>query len=125
MKSKYSGISVDSTLCIQRDGKDWGVYSSLPAAITALRDTYAPSGNSGVDNSSTLVFKAYFAESDVMIGRGGREYFEKCWREGNVDGDGQVRFEAKVVEGADHDSIVLPEKGVIGEVFREIKRVCG
>ena len=113
-------------MCIQRDGKDWGVYSSLPAAITALRDTYAPSdSNSGVESPPTLVFKAYFAESDVMIGRGGREYFEKCWREGNADGDGKVRFEAKVVEDADHDSIVLAENEVIGEVLREIKRVCG
>jgi hypothetical protein len=66
-----------------------------------------------------------------MIGRGGQRYFEKCWREGNAEGEGnaeregKVRFEAKVVDGADHDSIVLAEKGVIGDVSGEVKRVCG
>jgi hypothetical protein len=66
-----------------------------------------------------------------MIGRGGQRYFEKCWREGNAEGEGnaeregRVKFEAKVVDGADHDSIVLAEKGVVGAVFREVRRVCG
>jgi hypothetical protein len=72
-----------------------------------------------------------------MIGRGGQRYFEKCWREGNAEGEGnaneegnaegegRVRFEAKIVDGADHDSIVLAEKGIIGNVFREVRRVYG
>lgn len=60
-----------------------------------------------------------------MIGKGGQKYFEQCWKEGNADGEGIVRCEAKVVKGTDHDSIVLAEKGVLGDVFREVRRVCG
>jgi hypothetical protein len=112
---RSSGISADSLLCIERDGKDWGVYSSLPSAISLLRGHLQ--GN--------LTIKAYFAESDVMIGQGGQGYFEKCWREGNVEGEVSIRFEAKAVEGTDHDSIVLTEKGVVGDVFREVKKLCG
>jgi hypothetical protein len=108
---KNSGVSADSLLCIQREGKDWGVYSSLPSSICLLRE----------HSQGVFTVKVYFAETDVMIGKGGQRYFEKCWKEGN----GHVRFEAKVVKGTDHDNIPLTEKGVVGEVFREVKKLCG
>jgi hypothetical protein len=119
-----SGISADSLLCMQKHGKYWGVYASLPSAIASLRNTYAAQS---FESSATppLTFKAYFAASDALIGQGGQRYFEQCWREGNAEAEGKVRFEAKVVDGTDHDSIVLTEKGVIGDVFREVKRLCG
>jgi hypothetical protein len=115
MLMSNSGISADSLLCIQRDGKDWGVYSSLPSAVTLLRE----------HSQGVFTVKVYFAETDVMIGKGGQGYFEKCWREGNVEGEGHVRFETKVVEGTDHDNIPLTEKGVIGDVFKEVKKLYG
>jgi hypothetical protein len=111
----YSGISAEASLCCQNPGKDWGVYSSLPSAISLLRAHF----------QEALTFKAYFAETDVMIGQGGQKYFETCWREGNAEGEGRVKFEAKVVGGTDHDSIVLVEKGVVGDVFRGVKKLCG
>jgi hypothetical protein len=112
MLMRSSGISADSLLCIQRDGKD---YSSLPSAITLLRE----------HSQGAFTVKVYFAETDVMIAKGGQKYFEKCWRDENVEGEGHVRFGAKVVEGTDHDNIPLTEKGVIGDVFREVKKLCG
>jgi hypothetical protein len=115
MLMRSSGISADSLLCIQRDGKDWGVYFSLPSAITLLRE----------HSQGAFTVKVYFAETDVMIAKGGQKYFEKCWRDENVEGEGHVRFGAKVVEGTDHDNIPLTEKGVIGDVFREVKKLCG
>lgn len=109
---------------MQREGKDWGVYSSLPSCIDLLRSTYTPQSLDG-SSTPTLTLRAYFAESDALIGKGGQKYFEKCWKEGNVEGEGTVRFEAKIVEGTDHDSIVLAEKGVLEQVFREVRRLCG
>jgi hypothetical protein len=124
MLMRSSGISADSLLCMQKEGKDWGVYSSLPSAIASLRNTYASQSFESWA-TSTLTFRAYFAASDALIGQGGQRYFEQCWKEGNAEAEGKVRFEAKVVEGTDHDSIVLTEKGVIGDVFREVKKLCG
>ncbi|KAI4725807.1 hypothetical protein E4T49_06410 [Aureobasidium sp. EXF-10728] len=125
-----SGISAEATLCIQQDGKDWGVYASLPGAIEALQDICSPS-HAGSDHSTNdddtsgrnLSVLAWFAESDVVIGQGGKRYYEDCWRK--VDGQGRVRFAAKTVAGTDHDSIVLAEKGCVEEVFREVKNSCG
>jgi hypothetical protein len=124
MKNSYSGVSADATLCMQRDGQGWGVYSSLPSAIASLRNICAHQ-DSGPSSTATLTLRAYFAESDALIGRGGQKYFEECWREGDAEGEGKVRFGAKIVEGSDHDSIVLTEKGVVGDVFREVKRLYG
>lgn len=115
LMERNSGISADSLLCIQREGKDWGVYSSLPSAISLLQGL----------SQGPFIVKVYFAENDVMIGQGGQRYFEKCWKEGNGEGEGSVKFDAKTVEGTDHDSIVLTEKGVVGDVFREVKELCG
>lgn len=124
MLTERSGVSADATLCMQRTAEDWDAYSSLPSCIALLRTTCPPQ-SPDASSTGTLTLKVYFAESDALIGKGGQRYFEQCWKEGNVDGEGKVAFEARVVEGADHDSIVLAEKGVLGDVFREVRRVCG
>lgn len=112
---------------MQRTGKDWGVYSSLPKAIEALKATYtsdpSPPYSPSTSPSRKLTFHVYFSSSDVMIGKGGQQYFEDCWRQGNEDG--KIEYKAKVAEDTDHDSIILPEKGWIEEVFGEVKKVCG
>lgn len=119
---------------MQSKGKDWGVYASLPDAISALQRTYTtspghppPYTTSPAHLSPTathprkLTFRVYFSSSDVMIGKGGQQYFENCWEQGNVQGD--IEFVAKTVPDTDHDSIILPEKGWIEENFAEVRRV--
>lgn len=133
MLTDCSGVSADATLCMQRTAKDWGAYSSLPSCIALLRTIYPPRSpdtsytpqSPDASSIGTLTLKVYFAESDALIGKGGQRYFEQCWKEGNVEGEGKVAFEASVVGGADHDSVVLAEKGVLGDVFSEVRRVCG
>ncbi|KEQ92145.1 hypothetical protein AUEXF2481DRAFT_432976 [Aureobasidium subglaciale EXF-2481] len=111
-----SGISADCLFCLQEDGKDWGDYANLSELISTLQQTY-PKG------TRQLTMQAYFAETDVIVGKGGQKYFERCWREGNAGQE--VKFQARVVEGSDHDNIPLAEKGCIGEMFKEIKRLNG
>lgn len=110
-----SAISADATLCMQSKGKGWGAYSSLPEAINALRTTYTS------HSCRKLTFKAYFSSSDMMIGKGGQQYFEDCWKQGNSQGD--VEIVVKTVPDTDHDSVILPEKGCIEEVFAAVRRV--
>ncbi|KAI5208028.1 hypothetical protein E4T38_03148 [Aureobasidium subglaciale] len=112
----FFGISADCLFCLQEDGKDWGDYANLSELISTLQQTY-PKG------TRQLTMQAYFAETDVIVGKGGQKYFERCWREGNAGQE--VKFQARVVEGSDHDNIPLAEKGCIGEMFKEIKRLNG
>jgi hypothetical protein len=98
---------------MQKDSKDWGIYSSLPTIISSLQRLYP-------QQSRPLTIRAYFAASDQIIGKGGRVYFEDCWKKGN-DVQGQVDFAAKGVDDTDHDNIPLVEKKCLGEIFKEIK----
>lgn len=131
-----SAISADATLCMQKDGEDWGVYSSLPKAIEVFKTTYTseaqpqsitsgptPSSSSSSFHPRRLTFAVYFSSSDVMIGKGGQQYFENCWKQGNADE--KIEYKARTVPESDHDSIILPEKGWIKEVFGQVKKVCG
>lgn len=112
---------------MQKDGKNWGAYASLPDAISALQRTYTTSPahppSTTTAHPHKLTFKVYFSSSDVMIGKGGQQYFEDCWKQGNTQGD--IEFVAKTVPDSDHDSVILPEKGCIEEVFEEVKKVMG
>ncbi|KAG9529475.1 hypothetical protein KCU93_g3523, partial [Aureobasidium melanogenum] len=137
---------------MQKQGQDWGVYSPLPKAISVLKTTFgtnpvtsspptnlsstAPASSTVPASSSStnppppssthprkLTFHVYFSSSDVMIGKGGQQYFESCWKAANTSGE--IDFVAKTVPDSDHDSIILAEKGCIEEVFMEVKRVCG
>ncbi|KAI5197998.1 hypothetical protein E4T39_07008 [Aureobasidium subglaciale] len=111
-----SGISADAQLCMQKDAKDWGVYADLPSLISSLSGVYP-------QETRKLTLQACYAETDVMIGKGGQEYFERCWAEGNDNAE--VEFESRVVKGTDHDSILPAEKGCIEDIFKQVKRLNG
>ena len=62
---------------------------------------------------------AFFAASDLMIGKGGQEYFEKCWRQEGMAG--KVDFESQICEGTDHDSVLVDFRlGALKKVFARI-----
>lgn len=110
---------------MQQDAKDWGVYCSLPKTIDALKGVYGvdPSTSASSTNPRKLTFHVYFSSSDVMIGKGGQQYSEDCWRQG--DTQKEIEFVAKTVPETDHDSIILAEKGCIEEVFGEVGKRDG
>lgn len=69
-----------------------------------------------------LRVRLHFAASDVMIGEGGRKYFEKCW---NQDGVAEVvDVRSRVWPETNHDSVSLEfRKGAIRPIFEEIRRL--
>ena len=54
-----------------------------------------------------LKIQAYFAESDVMIGKKGQAYFEERWRGTNGEYKDVVEFASTTVPGTDHDALAL------------------
>jgi hypothetical protein len=66
-----------------------------------------------------VVVKAYFAASDMMIGKGGKEYFDKCWTQDGVSD--AVGYESTELPDTDHDSALLDhEKGAVKHIFEKI-----
>lgn len=66
-----------------------------------------------IGGTARLKVRAYFAESDAMIGKRGQKYVEECWR-GKEDGEWQdvLDFQSTTVAGTDHDSLVQSVKAL-------------
>ena len=99
------------------------------------------------DNTDTrLHIHAFFAASDMLIGPGGKTYFDACFTDidatptspsnsttstrastGEVRADTSkpridqsIRYESEVVPETNHETIVELLKGVVGRVFEEV-----
>jgi hypothetical protein len=68
-----------------------------------------------------LKVQAYFAESDIMIGKKGQTYFEDCWKGKENEFQDVFDFEIITTQGVNHDSLCT-SLGVLETIFREAKR---
>lgn len=73
------------------------------------------------EGKKKLKVQAYFAESDIMVGKKGQTYFEDCWK-GSEDGFQDVfDFETMTIHGASHDSLCT-SLDILETIFQEAKR---
>jgi hypothetical protein len=104
----------EAKLCLMKGGKaDWGVLADYEACVRSIADY------EGDGVAAKLRIDAAFAASDLLIGKGGQEYFEKCWRQdGMADG---VDFQSRTFDGTDHDSVLVDfRRGALKDVFSTI-----
>ena len=72
--------------------------------------------NPNWQDSMRLKVRAYFAESDIMIGASGQKYIEEiCGWKGNSFED-VLDFDSFTVPGTDHDSVMQPVE-ILEQVF--------
>jgi hypothetical protein len=104
----------EAKLCLMKGGKaDWGVLADYEACVRSI----AEYESDGV--AAKLRVDAGFAASDLIIGKGGQEYFEKCWRQEGMAG--KVDFESRTYEGTDHDSVLVDfRRGALKGAFDRI-----
>ena len=62
--------------------------------------------------------RAYFAESDVMIGKRGQRYFETCFK-GFED---VLDFDSSMFLGENHDTLPFSPE-VLARIFREQRKI--
>jgi hypothetical protein len=90
----------EAKLCLMKGGRaDWGVLADYEACVRSIAD------DEGDGVAAKLRVDAAFAASDLIVGKGGQEYFEKCWRQEGMAG--KVDFESRTYEGTDHDSVLV------------------
>lgn len=108
----------EAKLCLMKGGKEsWGVLADYEACVRSIVDNEDTS--SGHGEVARLKIDAAFAASDMLIGKGGQEFFEKCWRQEGMAG--KVDFESRTVKGTDHDSILSGfEHGILESTFHKI-----
>ena len=108
----------EAKLCLMKGGSaSWGVLADYEACVRSIADEGG--SESGDGQIGKLRVDSYFAASDLMIGKGGQEYFEKCWRQEGMAG--KVDFDSQVCEGTDHDSVLVDFRlGALKKVFGKI-----
>jgi len=108
------GANDEALQCLKKGGT-WGKADDYMEFVRGLADLerriIADAGSIG--GKARLKVRAYFAESDAMIGKRGQTYVEECWK-GKEDGEFQdvLDFQSMTVARTDHDSLVQSLKAL-------------
>lgn len=106
----------------------WGVCEDYPTFIKAFtlaeRTLLSTNDNETPDTThkikrQKLRVRAFFAESDMIIGQGGRVYFDQCWQ--SIGVDKVVDYKSRVLPGSNHDSVAFARHDALVQVFDEVK----
>lgn len=111
----------DAKLCLKKGGKgSWGCCEDYEGFVRSVVGREGERRGT-VSEEGVLRVRAFFAESDALIGKGGQEYFDRCWRQEGVEG--WVRYEGRMLPGTDHDSVMGDvKKGALATIFAEVGR---
>lgn len=107
----------EAKLCLMKGGKaNWGALADYEACVQSIADA---EGDSIAAGAVKLKMDAAFASSDVIIGKGGQEYFEKCWRRESVAAN--VDFGSRTFDGTNHDTVLIDfRNGGLKMIFEKI-----
>ena len=108
-------------LCLKKSGAGsfWGACEDYGVFVKNLREKEQERRQSG-PTQPKLKVQVFFAESDMLIGKGGQMYLEQCWSRHGVSDC--VTFESKVLPGTNHETVIMDlKKGALKPLFEEIK----
>lgn len=114
-------VGADSeALCCLRKGPAglWGECDDYALFVKKLADLErSRRAEDYGGNREKLRIRAYFAETDAMIGKKGQSYMEGCWK-GNTGDEFQdvLDFTTTTVKETDHDSVVQSVE-VLKQIF--------
>ncbi|PCG98864.1 Hypothetical protein PENO1_031740 [Penicillium occitanis (nom. inval.)] len=108
-KESTVGANEEALQCV-RKGAPWLECDDYMQFARNLAESERTRGGT----SGKIRMRAYFAESDVMIGKGGQKYFENCFR-GFED---VLDFDSATIMKENHDSVAFSPE-VLGKIFRE------
>jgi hypothetical protein len=100
----------------------WGEATDYSSCIRTIADNETALGTREPIAAKVSV-EAFFASSDIMIGKRGQQYFEQCWQSDGVAA--KVDFATRTFPEADHDSLLVDhKKGALKVVFERIAQLC-
>jgi len=98
----------------------WGAAASYPGVLASLvSDEKARQQTE--ERSSPFRFRAFFAESDMLIGDGGKVYFDAIFKEACAGAEGVIAYGSETVPKTNHETIIDAIKGPLIKVFEDVK----
>lgn len=104
------GSSDEARHCARKASPgSWGKADNYTVFVRELAEQERSRNVGQADGSSAARLKvmAFFAASDHIVGEGGREYVEKCWRGTPSEFDDFFSFSSQTVAGSGHDGLVV------------------
>lgn len=116
------GANSEALQCLRKgEGWSWGACDDYSVFVRELVDAERQKQqlDTNPESHAKLKIRAYFAESDIMIGSGGQKYVEECWglTEGTF-GD-VIDFDSVTMPGTDHESVVQSME-VLEKLFTDV-----
>jgi hypothetical protein len=111
------GGNDEARLCLKSlSGTTWGAAESYELLVQSLNEVWSEKVKVG---SPKLTVRVLLAEEDSMIGEKGRDYIEKVWTKEKC-GNG-MDVEVITLDGTDHDSVLDPARGAMGEYYKAVR----
>lgn len=114
-----SGANDEARLCLKSDGDGFvGACENYERFVEVLC-AQERKRNGRESAGPKLEVSMHFAESDNMSGKGGKEYFEKCWSQAGVEEVIEVR--STQYPGTNHETVLVDfKKGALRHVFETV-----
>ncbi|KAK2609201.1 hypothetical protein QQS21_002283 [Conoideocrella luteorostrata] len=110
-----AGANSEARQCLKKEGKGMrGVYEELDVFV---QDLVAQERNRAQEGK--LRVKVFFAEDDVMIGKGGQRYMDACWDHESEFAD-VLEYSSATVENTDHDNVIMTA-AVLEEIINDCR----
>jgi hypothetical protein len=116
-EENMKGANDEARLCLKStDGCEWGACENYPEFVKNLKESWESRVEGG---GGQLKVRIIMPEEDALSGEKGKEYFRECWTQEKC-GRG-IEVDCDEIKGGDHDTILNPEKGLLGPIFRAAK----
>ncbi|KKK24834.1 hypothetical protein P175DRAFT_0469158 [Aspergillus ochraceoroseus IBT 24754] len=105
------GANSEALQCLRKGpggAASWGKAQDYRTFVKEFVDRERKGRSEGLSLGARLRIRAYFGETDSMIGKLGQTYVEECWQ-GTENGAGfedVLDFDTRTIPGTDHNSLV-------------------
>lgn len=117
-----SGVNDEAPFILQKNIPEsyWGAAASYPDVVSSLVSAERTRQSEQTDLSKPFRLRAFFAESDMLIGDGGKVYFDSVLSDA-LGGGSAIDYRSETVPKTNHDTIINAIKGPFATIFEEVK----
>uniref|UniRef100_A0A8H7THW0 AB hydrolase-1 domain-containing protein n=1 Tax=Bionectria ochroleuca TaxID=29856 RepID=A0A8H7THW0_BIOOC len=116
-----AGANWEAVNCLKKGPKGaWDEADNMHDLVDRIASREKETHSEG--QAGKLTVSIYFAESDVMTGKKGQDYFRSCWVDAATAHDQCVDIQARTIEKTNHDS-VLTNVETLADMFKLVSEM--
>lgn len=131
-KEDTTGANGEVLLCLKKPAAGpWRAcedYEKFPSELEARlierrrqNEMRESSGDPAPQQGKPLLrINVYWAESDMLVGKKGEQYFDECFKQYSGD-QGNLSYHSETIQDTDHDTVCHPQYGAVPKALLAIK----